>query len=59
MKGWVTRDLDGMVLFHAEMPHEHNGSWDSNLWMTLNRDAYPDVTFENSPREKELKLTEL
>lgn len=48
-----------MVLFHAEMPHEHNGSWDSNLWMTLSRDAYPDVTFENSPQEKELKLTEL
>ena len=32
--------------------------WDGEDWYKINRDFFPEVTFENSPMEVELKLIE-
>lgn len=32
------------------------GLWDSDDWWDIDSNEYPEVTYENSPREIELKL---
>lgn len=59
MKLWIVRDRFGLFLFLSRPVLE-----DDNLWhgigfqslMGLPIDSFPEVTFENSPREVELKL---
>lgn len=61
MKLWITRDRRGNVLLHSVEPHlVHDimsshwfGDYDS---MELDEEDFPEVTFENSPMEVELKL---
>lgn len=64
MKMWICRDEDGLLkLLFEQYPYkkvyEKIIVWDNDSeWghIELNRDLYPEVTFENSPQEVELKL---
>jgi hypothetical protein len=65
MKMWICRDEDGLLhLEFTDKPpfksiYERTVVWASNSeWGTveLDRTSYPEVTFENSPQEVELKL---
>ena len=59
MKVWIARDRNGEVYLHREKPTRFvNGVFASDDWWILERCAFPEVTFENSPREVELKLIE-
>ena len=63
MKMWIARNQDGsLALFRKKKPklffEEGVGQYwvGSSLWLDSN--DYPEVTFENSPQEVELKLIE-
>lgn len=59
MKVWIARDRNGEVYLHREKPTRFvNGVFASDDWWILERCDFPEVTFENSPMEVELKLIE-
>jgi hypothetical protein len=60
MKMYVARDPNNVICLHLEKPTLRNDAigWLSSDWMILNEDLFPEVTFENSPQEVELKLIE-
>ena len=53
---WLTRNLDGELTLHTCEPvwWESAGRWTSPA-LELNYNLLPEVTFENSPQEVELK----
>ena len=69
MKLWVARDKDGDLYLYNYEPCKNkisgrftcgikpNGEWSEEY--ELNSHLFPEVTFENSPREVELKLLEI
>lgn len=57
MKLWVVRDKSGLLNLHKEKPTLDEEYWLSNgFWTILDSEYFPEVTFENSPQEVELKL---
>lgn len=60
MKMWIARDLFGGLYLYSNKPIKMVGynCWDGEDWYKINRDFFPEVTFENSPMEVELKLIE-
>ena len=59
MKMWICRDKKGSRLtLHSELPiwFEYFRAWCKGYISDLPREEYPEVTFENSPIEVELKL---
>lgn len=62
MKLWIARDKDGTLCLFREKPTLDIYYWiDNSLGMTgciaeLLKIDFPEVTFENSPQEVELKL---
>ena len=58
MKLWIARDKDGELRLWRDKPVKgmndafHSGGLRGVLWGCL----FPEVTFENSPQEVELKL---
>lgn len=68
MKLWIARDRDGDLYLYNYKPCKNeilgrftcvikpNGEWAEEY--ELNRHLLPEVTFENSPQEVELKLVE-
>ena len=60
MKFWITRDKDGCLTLHDTKPVcSESGVWYSEKQtMFIPKHEYPEITFENSPKEVEFKLTE-
>ena len=60
MKMWIARDFGGGLYLFPEKPTLMIGYnyWDGEDWYKLDQDFLPEVTFENSPMEVELKLIE-
>ena len=64
MKLWIARDKDGTLCLFREKPTLDVYYWfDNSLGMTgciaeLLKTYFPEVTFENSPQEVELKLVD-
>ena len=62
MKLWIARDENGEIYLHTKKPslfHKIEGMklvWNSDDWFWLDKNLFPEVTFENSPMEVELKL---
>ena len=66
MKLWIARDKDGGLYLYNYEPHKNeslgrftcgiksNGKWSEEY--ELNSQLLPEITFENSPQEVELKL---
>ena len=63
MKLWIARDNSGAIYVHRYKPEpikygKQGVVWESmDYWQLYHRD-FPEVTFENSPMEVELKLLE-
>ena len=61
MKLWIARDMDGELFLYREKPIKNGDLFsmpvDNNM-IRLSDDAFPKVTFENSPQKVELKLIE-
>ena len=65
MKMYIARDEEGCLLLHSEKPSKgyddltRKWYWGSmGNSMELDDQMYPEVIFENSPMEVELKLIE-
>lgn len=59
MKLWIARDEDGILTLYYGKPilEDWLGMWGSNEGCKeLDRDLFPEVTFENSPQQVEIKL---
>ncbi len=59
MKLWIARDLDSDISLYYEKPKldKFGEFWGgAPFGMRLSNDSFPEVTFENSPQEVELKL---
>ena len=57
MKLWIARDYMGSLNLYVERPIKGTVCfYNVNDAMALNEDMFPEVTFENSPQEVELKL---
>ena len=61
MKMWIARDLEGRLELHSIKPYlvgEYYWNNEDDNWMRLRDEDFPEVTYENSPIEVELKLIE-
>lgn len=62
MKLWIGRNKDGTLALFKTKPtyfyEEGCGHYWASPALYLPRNEYPEVTFENSPMEVELKLIE-
>lgn len=59
MKLWIARDKDGYSQLFVEEPIKKNGYFEkipNTRTFTISCLLFPEVTFENSPKEIELKL---
>ena len=63
MKLWIARDFDGRLYVHSIKPFLIQPKIDAPWWdneddntLRLKDEDFPEVTFENSPMEVELKL---
>jgi hypothetical protein len=59
MKLWIARDTNGDIYLHKNKPYQKvAGIWTctDQEFFWLGKEYFPEVTFENSPREVEIKL---
>ena len=58
MKLWIARDKDGMLCVFESKPYLNKSkNWDYDYnYLVIDESQFPEVTFENSPQEVELKL---
>lgn len=62
MKFWIARDENGLLGLHKQKPYEYPGLYGTKVFIggvficNLDSDEFPEVTFENSPQEVEIKL---
>lgn len=57
MKIWIARDKSGFLYLHDKKPTLDGEYWVSKgSWSSIDIEYFPEVTFENSPQELELKL---
>jgi hypothetical protein len=53
------RDIEGALFLYVNKPTSHGGIWyGGETFYTIDNRLFPEVTFENSPQEVELKLIE-
>lgn len=57
LKLWIARDKDGYAYIHRKKPRRSGNMFFSNWSMCIGKNKFPEVTWENSPQEVELKLT--
>lgn len=61
MRLWIARDLSEELILYKEQPSYNNKlkMWIGGLPVgKLRGNSFPEITFENSPQEVELKLIE-
>ena len=60
MKLWIARDIDGGLYLYMNKPikgdYRFTCGYVFDDYIQLDSDEFPEVTFENSPQEVELKL---
>lgn len=58
MKLWIARDLDDTLCLYESKPYlDMYNDWDSDdNHFVIDNSQFPEITFENSPQEVELKL---
>lgn len=62
---WIARDKDGEISIYKNKPWKrenepyHNGEFDSDdYYINIDKELYPEITWENSPKEFKLKAME-
>jgi hypothetical protein len=61
MKLWIARDHRGFIGLYREIKPVWDegllgGNWGGDYMGNLPKECFPEVTFDNSPQEVELKL---
>ena len=56
---WIARDKDGELCLYKSKPWRNGLCFDfDDMFMAMDKDMYPEITWENSPKEFELKAVE-
>lgn len=58
---WIARDKDGSLFLYEIKPKKYEEYFDSIRGykaIQLNDELFPEITFENSPREVKLKIVD-
>lgn len=53
---WIARGVDGRLTLHYEQPTCIAGKGWDKVWAIPDSSLFPEVIFENSPQEVEIKL---
>ena len=56
MKMWIARDENGKIYLFPMKPKKYQTAFIADDWWHIDQDAFPEVTFENSPMEVELVI---
>lgn len=59
MKIWIARDKCGYSQLYVEKPIKKDGYFEevpNTGWFTISHRLFPEVTFENSSQQVEIKL---
>ena len=62
MEFWIARDNDSSLYLYDQRPVLNtliNGVWDCakfGNWYDIDNNLFPEVTFENSPQQVEIRL---
>lgn len=57
MKLWIARNLDGTLSLHESEPRCPFNTWhNGGQEFYLDKDLFPEVTYDNSPQQVEIKL---
>lgn len=61
MKCWIARNKDWSLMLLLKYPYCQNGTWrvegNTNVCLLdFDEELFPEVTFENSPQQVEIKL---
>lgn len=63
MKLWIARDFDGYLNLYVNKPsldsNDNMYYTDSDMeddYLNIDKESFPEVTFENSPQQVEVKL---
>ena len=56
MELWIARDEEGFISIYQEIPVYRHGEWHGGMYIFLKKDAYPEVTFGNSPQKVRIEL---
>lgn len=63
MELWIARDFDGILNLYVNKPsldsNDNMYYTDSDMeddYLNIDKDLFPEVTFENSPQQVEIKL---
>lgn len=67
MKLWIARDEDGTLSLYYNRPIREIGSYDRGVYskgyfygectsMYLDKDDFPEITYENSPQQVEVNI---
>lgn len=57
MKFWIARNKSGTLVLWFNKPVKQEYGWYNNDgYFLLDSDKFPEVTFENSPQQVEIKL---
>lgn len=60
MKFWIARDKDNDLRVFTSRPYQRNGifmtEFDNDDFIFIDSGMFPELTFENSPREVEFKI---
>lgn len=61
MKLWIARDKNEKIFLYREEPmkSEKHEMFGGRPLMNLPKEEYPEVTWDNSPQQVELKLCEI
>ena len=58
MKLWLARDKDGLIYLYMKKPYLVTYYFDTKYLIgEIDKELFPEITFENSPQEVELKIT--
>lgn len=60
MKLWIARDKDGELKLFSQLPNKYEDRFSQiiPLYCSIDRNEFPEITWENSPQQIELKLIE-
>lgn len=57
MKLWIAREKSGLLCLYDKEPIIYGDYWVSNgSWIFLDLEYFPEVTFENSPKQVKIVL---
>lgn len=55
MNGWITRDNNGNLWFHA-VKFNSAGMVNNKVIYSLDKDLFPEITYKNSPQKVKIEL---